>query len=35
VKRLAALRHPFDIDGYMAEKADIITTILRRIGLSL
>ncbi len=35
VKRLAALRHPDDIDGYMDEKADIIKTILRRIRLSL
>ncbi|HAQ56453.1 MAG TPA: hypothetical protein DCR44_03510 [Acholeplasmatales bacterium] len=32
VKRLAALRHPEDIEGYMAEKAGIITAILARIG---
>jgi len=35
VKRIAALHHPDDIDGYMAEKADIIAAILRRIKLSL
>jgi len=35
VKLLAAFHHPFDIDRYMAEKADIIAAILHRIKLSL
>jgi len=35
VKLLAAFHHPVDIDGYMAEKADIIAAILHRIKLSL
>ncbi|MDP3130288.1 MAG: GrpB family protein, partial [Bacillota bacterium] len=35
VKRAAALRHPEDIEGYMADKADLIAAILARTGRRL